>query len=129
MLSVEIIERDIASKKNTEQLNHSEHKLQKYNKELVDVYMRLEETEQEMNTLCEMRANRENQLDRVMNRVSNLEQNLKEKEKIIAFLQGELKAIKSELIYLNKINGEYEEKIYIKEEEISTLREKVVDQI
>lgn len=37
--------------------------------------------------------------------------------------------LKTQVSHLNKINGEHEEKIYIKEEEISTLREKVVDQI
>ena len=64
-----------------------------------------------------------------MRRLTALEQNLKEKEKIINVLQGELRALKSENGRLNSSNAEYEEKIYMKEEEISTLREKVVDQI
>lgn len=107
MLSVEIIERDIAAKKSAEQLAHSEHKLQKYNKELVDVYMRLEETEQEVTTMCEMRASREDQLDKTMRRLSTLEQSLREKEKIVTVLQGELKALKSENVALNRSNAEY----------------------
>lgn len=46
MLSVEIIERDIAAKKSAEQLAQSENNLRKYNKELVEVYMRLEQAEE-----------------------------------------------------------------------------------
>jgi uncharacterized protein YoxC len=68
-------------------------------------------------------------LEKAMRRLSALEQSLKEKEKIINVLQGELRALKSENARLNSSNAEYEEKIYMKEEEISTLREKVVDQI
>jgi len=76
-----------------------------------------------------MRASREDQLDKTMRKLTILEQSIKEKEKIINVLQAELKNMKSENANISKINGEYEEKIYLKEEEISTLREKVVDQI
>lgn len=68
-------------------------------------------------------------MKKAMRRLSALEQSLKEKEKIINVLQGELRALKSENGRLNSSNAEYEERIYMKEEEISTLREKVVDQI
>jgi len=82
-----------------------------------------------MTTLIDMRASREDQLDKTMRKLTILEQSIKEKEKIINVLQAELKNMKSENANISKINGEYEEKIYLKEEEISTLREKVVDQI
>jgi len=82
-----------------------------------------------MTTLIDMRASREDQLDKTIRKLTILEQSIKEKEKIINVLQAELKNMKSENANISKINGEYEEKIYLKEEEISTLREKVVDQI
>lgn len=44
-------------------------------------------------------------------------------------LQAELKIVKGENTRVNKANEELEEKAYLKDEEISSLKEKVVDQI
>ena len=57
------------------------------------------------------------------------ELNLKEREKIIMVLQTENKLLKADNARLNRSNAEYEEKLYIKEDEICSLKEKVVDQI
>ena len=44
-------------------------------------------------------------------------------------MQTQLKLLKTENNRVNKINEDLQEKVYLKDEEISSLKEKVVDQI
>ena len=129
MLSVEIIERDIAAKKNAEQLANTEKILEKYNNELLEVYEKLERAEERVSTLCEIKVSRDAELEKVLIKMSVFQQSLKEREKIVVVLQSELKLLKGENSRLNEVNSDLEEKIYLKDEEISSLKEKVVDQI
>ena len=57
-----------------------------------------------MTTLCELKAGREAELEKTLKRVGILEQNLKEREKIVMVLQAELKIVKGENSRVNKVN-------------------------
>jgi hypothetical protein len=54
-------------------------------------------------------------MEKLQNRSSTLEQNLKEREKIVIFLQSELKTVRAENARLNRLNEEFEEKFYLKD--------------
>ena len=82
-----------------------------------------------MSTLCEIKVSRDVELEKVLMKMSVFQQSLKEREKIVVVLQSELKLLKGENNRLNEVNSDLEEKIYLKDEEISSLKEKVVDQI
>lgn len=106
MLSVQIIERDIAAKKNAEQLVNTENILEKYNNELIEVYDKLGRTEERVSTLCELKSNREAELEKVLMKTSVFQQSLKEREKIVVVLQSELKLLKGENSRLNEVNSD-----------------------
>ena len=106
MLSVEIIEMDIAAKKNAEQLANTEKILEKYNNQLIEVYEKLERTEERVSTLCQLKTSRELELEKVLMKTSIFQQSLKEREKIVVVLQSELKLLKAENSRLNEINSD-----------------------
>ena len=106
MLSVEIIERDISAKKNAEQLANTEKILEKYNNQLIEVYEKLERTEERVSTLCQLKTSRELELEKVLMKTSIFQQSLKEREKIVVVLQSELKLLKAENSRLNEINSD-----------------------
>ena len=89
----------------------------------------MERAEERVSTLCEIKVSRDAELEKVLMKMSVFQQSLKEREKIVVVLQSELKLLKGENSRLNEVNSDLEEKIYLKDEEISSLKEKVVDQI
>lgn len=59
-----------------------------------------------MSTLCELKSNREAELEKVLMKTSVFQQSLKEREKIVVVLQSELKLLKGENSRLNEVNSD-----------------------